>query len=685
MADIPLVVRVAANLDTLRANLAEGVNQIETTKVAMQQMSTAYDGSRAISQAGAVVAAIQNIGGVTKLTADEQAKANVVLQAGIDKYAALGKEAPPQMVALADATKQVTPAAEESNTALAGLEGTVIRLAERFLVYETLVKVFDFGKDVLASTSRLEELHLATGISIEDIQRLSYVGQAFGVDAEQMARGVEQLSAKLANGDRNATNAVQMLGLSVDALFASGPKEAFLSVADAVGRVEDPMLKNGIATELFGGKLAKILIPVLQDLRKEMDAVPRDAIISDLNVQRAHDFDVALEHLETRTKSWTITMLDGLAAGAQVMGFWPTMSAGAKQVAGDIELVADKTKGLTQEQLAANYMAGIYSNSVKQLTDLQISYLQSLKDVNLLDAEHAKGIGVTADQLKLFELEQKNEEEGWKASAEAAKKYAEAVVANDAVWSKFHIETMRLAGENEKKWHDDAMKLLAIRNGAIVSGFEQIRQAQQSLSDFEDQSWMSSTDFQVKKIWERAAAEIASFKGTEEQRAQFNSAILTLASDQADALYAKDAEYADKTLAKLGQVADAMSKSYSFASFALNPANGDLAAQAAARGGTLAYDSYHNPYVYIPGVSAPPPRADGGPVSSGTPYMVGERGPELFVPSASGSIVPNGAMGGGDLTVTTNLVVDGRVLTSIVNKQNMATLRGQGMRTVSGA
>jgi hypothetical protein len=40
-------------------------------------------------------------------------------------------------------------------------------------------------------------------------------------------------------------------------------------------------------------------------------------------------------------------------------------------------------------------------------------------------------------------------------------------------------------------------------------------------------------------------------------------------------------------------------------------------------------------------------RAVGGPVTSGTPYVVGERGPELFVPGASGSIVPNSALGGG--------------------------------------
>lgn len=40
-------------------------------------------------------------------------------------------------------------------------------------------------------------------------------------------------------------------------------------------------------------------------------------------------------------------------------------------------------------------------------------------------------------------------------------------------------------------------------------------------------------------------------------------------------------------------------------------------------------------------------RASGGPVSAGSPYIVGEQGPELFVPKYSGGIVPNHAMGGG--------------------------------------
>ena len=38
-------------------------------------------------------------------------------------------------------------------------------------------------------------------------------------------------------------------------------------------------------------------------------------------------------------------------------------------------------------------------------------------------------------------------------------------------------------------------------------------------------------------------------------------------------------------------------------------------------------------------------RADGGPVAPNRAYMVGERGPEMFVPNAAGAIVPNHAIG----------------------------------------
>jgi hypothetical protein len=75
----------------------------------------------------------------------------------------------------------------------------------------------------------------------------------------------------------------------------------------------------------------------------------------------------------------------------------------------------------------------------------------------------------------------------------------------------------------------------------------------------------------------------------------------------------------------------------------------------------------------IPGVGSLFARAAGGPVAAGNAYVVGENGPELFLPSASGTIVPNkfveaaasapmvggGGGGGGGGPVSVVLQIDG--------------------------
>ena len=57
---------------------------------------------------------------------------------------------------------------------------------------------------------------------------------------------------------------------------------------------------------------------------------------------------------------------------------------------------------------------------------------------------------------------------------------------------------------------------------------------------------------------------------------------------------------------------------------------------------------------FAPGYVAPPTvgdlfkfKADGGPISAKQPYVVGERGPEIIVPNASGTVIPNNMIGVG--------------------------------------
>jgi len=66
-------------------------------------------------------------------------------------------------------------------------------------------------------------------------------------------------------------------------------------------------------------------------------------------------------------------------------------------------------------------------------------------------------------------------------------------------------------------------------------------------------------------------------------------------------------------------------------------------------------------------------RAEGGSVSAGKSYVVGERGAEMFVPSSNGTIVPNGGMGS-TFNITVNGAIDAegtaRTIVDVLNRSN---------------
>ena len=88
----------------------------------------------------------------------------------------------------------------------------------------------------------------------------------------------------------------------------------------------------------------------------------------------------------------------------------------------------------------------------------------------------------------------------------------------------------------------------------------------------------------------------------------------------------------------LGRTAEAV-----LAEIAASAVRGGIASLAGQSGGGLG--------AALAGLLGAPGRATGGPVSPGRAYRVGERGPELFVPTSSGRVVANGGGGAREVRV----------------------------------
>jgi len=248
MAAPSMVVRIAANLEELKRNLAEGRNQIEATTAGMQKLASSFQGDRIIQAAHNAAAAVERIGGASKLTEAEQERVNATVQRALDKYAALGREAPKALRDLAEQTKQ----AEEKTSFLATAAGRLMAAFSVAALANVATKVIDL-------TGRLTDLAGKTGINTDGLQVMNYTLGQSGVSLDQAARAAVEMGKRLAGGDGAVADALGKLNLNLDQLVAAGPERAFYAIGEAIAGVPDPMQRAALATELFGRTGADLL------------------------------------------------------------------------------------------------------------------------------------------------------------------------------------------------------------------------------------------------------------------------------------------------------------------------------------------------------------------------------------------------------------------------------------------
>lgn len=116
-----------------------------------QRMVNAFSGTKLLTSANNLTAAVTKIGGATKLTSAEQAKVNRTLTDAIAKYASLGKTAPRALIDLEKATRGVNTA---TNSMTAGMSAAAKQSQASLTLIGGMSKA---GREAAASLTAVEK------------------------------------------------------------------------------------------------------------------------------------------------------------------------------------------------------------------------------------------------------------------------------------------------------------------------------------------------------------------------------------------------------------------------------------------------------------------------------------------------------------------------------------------------
>lgn len=231
------------------------------------RMSNAFSGGNILKEASLAAAAIDKIGGISKLTASEQARANATFTEAAAKLHAMGEAAPAaKFAALADQTKKLEPPLTLAQKAAGLLSSTFAQFTAANLASTAITKVTGaitgMVTEAIQGAGHILDLGNKTGLSTATIQRMAFVANQTGASLDSFTDSAFKLGVNLADGDSGVVAAVRSLGLSLSDIQRLNPSQQFETIIRSLGSVENQTERNRLGVELFGRNFANIAAAV---------------------------------------------------------------------------------------------------------------------------------------------------------------------------------------------------------------------------------------------------------------------------------------------------------------------------------------------------------------------------------------------------------------------------------------
>lgn len=537
-------------------------------------------------------------------------------------------------------------------------------ITKQFLALAPAVSAVGFivlARQSIDTADKLNKLTDRLGGSTEAFSELAFVAERSGVNFQTLALGLQRMSRRIAEasvGTGEAKDAIRELGLDAAKLAKIPIDKQFEVVAQRLFEVESASQKTRLAMKLFDSEGVALLQTMkngaagIDELRKKAQelgiTLDQDAAAKATEAKDAMtDFGTRMEAV---SRNLTLAFVPSLVSGIEKL---EAFTIGLREAFGGVEAtpldqkIADAQKELTKLQ---NTAAGISES--KAFANL---FTQEEKDRLLNDI---LDVSKSIEALKKERLDALDSDFG---------RISDVALAGGAIKPGLEADTKALDSfrrkfETTAQAVERQLKTLeSFRADLTVEEFERIKFAIESaliqpIEVLAKKKPGAAISDQLRQI--REAAELANQQARELGQ--------TFASAFEDAIIEGE---------KFRDVLAAMLK--------------DLARIALRRGIT-------EPFVNAFSSFITGKRAAGGPVTAGGSYLVGERGPEVFVPQGSGTIVPNNRVDAGGLSLSYTIDARGadearilRVMPAILQEaerrtiQTLVQLRSEGQLSLA--
>lgn len=333
----------------------------------VQQHFSRFSGERVVQQAHAVATAVKQVGGVSKLTAEELQTVTRAIDAvaaksklrGEEMSASLSKlagEAKGRMAEIEAATKKTQAVVSAPKPAVGGGALGALATGDPFAAIGkasgvlgglgiglSAAAALNFGKQILNDADALVKLSEKTGTSIEWLQKFQIAGDDAGNTVEEITGSIVAMQDRLASGDASMIGALRTLHLSLTDLRKLSPEQQFVAMSDAIRKIQDPAQRVKLAMDLFGRSGATVLPTLVHGFNDLRDA---SVGMSTKTVKTLEQVGDAWDALVRRTKGHMGTVL------ANTIDLGKKM---AKEGVGVTQAGASHISGVVAKQLSGAY------------------------------------------------------------------------------------------------------------------------------------------------------------------------------------------------------------------------------------------------------------------------------------------------------------------------------------------